>query len=559
MDDLALACEEVARNAGRNAKVAALGGYLRSLTDNEDLRRAIQFLLGRPAAMAPATANLFETVEAPKLALGFAPIRDALLEACGWDAETVGICAREVGDGGEAVGLLMAPITKGEPLSLEQAEKIYLDLHATRQAAKRVRILVDVFKSYRPITLKYFIKTIGNSFRIGLQERMIEEAVAIATGKTAAEIRSANNRLGDLAAVALAARAGTLGEIEARLFHPMDFMLAKPLEDGASPPEAVWFVEDKYDGVRAQAHVDFGRVAIFTRGMEEVSRSYPELVMALSFIRGSVILDGEILAWQDGRALSFTVLQQRLARKKLTESITRSAPVVFMAYDILYREGELLLDHPLEERRKKLEEAVASAGSERLLPSPQRLLPSVEHIDSLFESARAGGNEGLLLKRSGSVYEAGKRSGAWLKVKRAFATLDVVITAAEQGHGKRAMVLSDYTFAVKDGDRFLNIGKAYSGLTDAENREMTRVLRENVVGKHGRVLLVEPRHVLEVGFDGIQKSPRHKSGYALRFPRILRWRTDKGPADCDTLQHVQELYNSTLNLTPNRTRDEETE
>lgn len=558
MDRLAQACEEVARHSGRLRKVAALGSYLRSLDDDEDLRRAVQFLCGRPAARAPGVSNLFETFEPPKLALGYATIRDALLTACGWDEETVRLCYREVGDSGETVGLLMAGVTRGDALTLERAEALYLQLHAARRAADRVRILADVFRTCRGLTLKYFIKSITGNFRIGLQEKMIEEAVATATGKSAAEVRAANNRLGDLAAVALAARRDKLGEIEAQLFHPMDFMLAKPLEDTTQTPptDVQWFVENKYDGIRAQVHVDHGRVAIYTRGMEDVTRSYPELVEAFAHWRGSSILDGEVLAWRDGRALSFTVLQQRLARKKPSESMVQSIPVVFVAYDILYCDGALLLDHPLESRRARLSDSVTSLASERVLLSPQRPLEDLSTIDALFDAARNAGNEGLILKRAGSHYEPGKRGGAWLKIKRAFATLDVVITAAEQGHGKRATVLSDYTFAVRDGSQFLNIGKAYTGLTDAEIRQLTRLLRESTVGRYGRVQLVDPRHVLEVGFDGIQKSPRHKSGYALRFPRILRWRTDKSPADCDTLERVRELYESSLNLTPNRDQDE---
>lgn len=557
MDGLAEACERVASHAGRLAKVAALAEYFQTLSSDDDLRRAVQFLLGRPAAMAPAVSNLFETVEAPKLALGYAVIRDALRGASGWDDETLRTCYREVGDGGETVGLIMAPFTKCEPMSLERAESLYLQLHAMRRADARVRMMIEIFRTYRPLTLKYFIKAIGNSFRIGLQEKMVEEAVAAATGKPASAVRAANNRLGDLAAVAIAARHDQLDSIEARLFHPMDFMLAKPLEDGATPPEGVdWFVEEKYDGVRAQAHCDHGAVAIFSRGMEDVSKSYPELVSALGAIPGSAIIDGEILAWRDGRALSFTMLQQRLARKKLTEAMQVAIPVIFMGYDVLYRDGALTLDQPLEVRRAMLETAVGEAASDRVILSPQDRLASHDEIAGRYESARENGNEGLLLKRAGSLYEPGKRGGAWLKVKRAFATLDVVITAAEQGHGKRATVLSDYTFAVRSGDQYLNIGKAYSGLTDAEIREMTKVLRDIAIGKYSRVLLVKPQQVLEVGFDGIQKSPRHKSGFALRFPRILRWRTDKRPEDCDTIERVQELYQSSLNLTPNRLGDD---
>ncbi len=239
------------------------------------------------------------------------------------------------------------------------------------------------------------------------------------------------------------------------------------------------------------------------------------------------------------------MLQQRLARKKVTQELRSEIPVVFIAYDILYRNGELLLDRTLEERRKVLE-ATLSDRHERWQISPQAKLSDAAELEQRFQAARARGNEGLLLKRAGSGYEAGKRSGQWVKVKRAFATLDVVVTAAEQGSGRRATLLSDYTFAVAHEGSFVNIGKAYSGLTDEEIRELTRRFRALAKERFGRVTLVRPEIVLEVAFDGIQKSPRHKSGFALRFPRIVRWRRDKQAAEIDTLERVKALYASTL-------------
>lgn len=551
MDSFARACDDTLRYSSRLKKIAILGAYLRSL-DDDDLARAIHFLLAQPAANAPATIGLFETQAPQKLSVGRKPVWDALRRVSGWDDETLAICYREVGDGGEAASLLLTGVTESQPMALKQAEDVYLRLHSKPRAQDRTAILIDVLRKHVPLTLKYFLKVMSGGFRIGLQEKLLEEAVADATGRKSAEVRAANNRLGDLATVALAARHDQLHLIEARLFHPMDFMLAKPLDSVSDLENPLdWFVEDKYDGMRSQIHLDNGRVQIYTRGLEETTTSFPELAAALASVRGTAILDGEILAWRDGRALSFTVLQQRLQRKKITQSLIESVPVVFMAYDLLYWDGTLLLDRPFEIRRELLTRIEAS--SEKFL-----LSPSMEAVDlgAEFERARLRGNEGLVLKRRGSLYEPGRRGGAWLKIKRPFATLDVVITAAEQGHGKRATVLSDYTFAVRTaGGQFVNVGKAYSGLTDVEIRELTRLLRALATGKYSRVLLVKPEIVLEVAFDGIQKSPRHKSGYALRFPRIARWRTDKRPEDCDTLERVQELYESSLNLTASREAD----
>ena len=547
MDAFARACDETLRYASRLKKVAILAAYLRDLND-ADLERAIHFLLSQPAAKAPVTMGLFEAQPPQKLSVGRKPVWDAVQRVTSWDDETLSLCYRQVGDSGEAAALLLTGVAAGEPMSLEQAEQIYLRLHSKPRAEDRTAIIADVLRRHAPLTLKYFLKVMTGGFRIGLQEKLLEEAVAEATGRRAAEVRGANNKLGDLAAVALAARRNALHTIEARLFHPMDFMLAKPLDSVADLEDpAQWFVEDKFDGMRAQVHLDSGRVQIYTRGHEEVTTGFPELSEALASVPGSAILDGEILAWRDGRALSFTVLQQRLQRKKITQSMIVGVPVVFMAYDILYRNEALLLERPFEERRLLL---TGIETNPRLLIS--KCIEAAD-LEGEFDRARERGNEGLVLKRKGSLYEPGRRGGAWLKLKKAFATLDVVITAAEQGHGKRATVLSDYTFAVRAADgQFVNVGKAYSGLTDVEIRELTVRLRALATGKYSRVLLVKPEIVLEVAFDGIQKSPRHKSGYAMRFPRIARWRTDKRPEECDTLERVAELYESSLNLTPRR-------
>jgi DNA ligase 1 len=338
----------------------------------------------------------------------------------------------------------------------------------------------------------------------------------------------------------------------------MDFMLAKPLDSlGDLDDPTAWTVEDKYDGIRSQVHSDSHRVVIFTRGLEETTAAFPEICEAAKALKGRVALDGEILAWKDGKALPFNVLQQRLARKKVVASHLDDIPVVFLAYDILFYEGRMLVDRPIEERRSILRELIAAAGSPLLQASLVTTAESSEQIDRAYHEARERGNEGLILKRNGSAYEAGKRSGTWLKVKRPYATLDVVVTAAETGTGRRAVFLSDYTFAVRSGEGFVNVGKAYSGLTDVEVRELTRIFRASAINRFGRVTLVKPEVVFEVAFDGVQKSPRHKSGYALRFPRILRWRKDKSAAEADDLDRVRELYEASLvSLAIHERRDE---
>ena len=545
MDQLAAVCEEIANHGSRLRKVAILADYLRGLND-EDLALAVQFLSAGPVADDAGNHSLFEKQEKVRLSIGYSILRDALQMATGWDHYILNVCHAEAGDMGETTGLLLQNTPGTQPLTLQEANEIYQQLFRTRLTARKRDILVSAYRAYKPLTIKYFVKVITRGLRMGLMAKQVEEAVAAACDTPLDAVRDANNRLGDLARVALAARHGALEAIETRLFHPMEFMLAKPLDRLEDLPEpSEWTIEDKYDGIRSQVHFESGHVRIYSRGMEEVTHVFPEVVHAFEKLDGSGLVDGEILAWRGDRALNFNVLQQRLARKNVRAALLAEIPVAFMAYDLLLRNGQVLFQAPLEERRRVLFETLG-AQPMPLMISPQQQGRTYAEIDRLFLDAREHGNEGLLLKRKGSHYEPAKRSGAWLKLKRAYATLDVVITAAQQGSGRRATVFSDYTFAVRSGDGFANVGKAYSGLTDAEVKELTKVLRAASTDRFGPVMVVRPEVVLEVAFDGIQKSGRHKSGYALRFPRILRWRHDKKPDECDDLARVEALYQASV-------------
>jgi DNA ligase-1 len=330
-------------------------------------------------------------------------------------------------------------------------------------------------------------------------------------------------------------------------------------------------VEDKYDGVRAQAHVSDGEVRLFSRTRDEITDSFPELPGALAGLPQDAILDGEIVAREaSGRPRPFSVLQQRLGRKKVSERMLEEIPVAYVVFDVLYASGELLIDRPLRERGRLLDELMAGsaahhAGTEarRNATNSQRKLAfgieeetavvnvirapvfhasSPEELEGLFAAAQARGNEGLMIKDTGSAYTPGKRGKSWLKMKRELATLDVVVTAVEYGHGKRIGVLSDYTFAVWDKDELVNIGKAYSGLTDAEIAEMTQWFLEHTIEDQGFRRTVEPKIVLEVAFNNMMQSDRHESGYALRFPRIVRLRPDKTAGEADTIEQVREIF-----------------
>ena len=360
-----------------------------------------------------------------------------------------------------------------------------------------------------------------------------------------------------------------------RLVQPLGFMLASPAE---SAEEALSYfaegqVEDKYDGIRAQAHCSAAGVKLFSRTRDEITESFPELSDALSAFAEDVILDGEIVAWNyppnappdQGRAQPFSILQQRLGRKKVSDEMIRRAPVAYLAFDVLYASGELIIDRPLRERAQLLDRLLSAPRnlvhargrsgqgnllfepdhqpvSAHVLRAPVARASSPDQLEELFVAAQARGNEGLMIKDLESVYTPGRRGKSWLKMKRELATLDVVVTAVEYGHGKRIGVLSDYTFAVRDEDRLLNIGKAYSGLTDAEIAEMTKWFLEHTVADYGLRLEVEPRIVVEVAFNNMMRSDRHNSGYALRFPRIVRLRPDKLPEEADTIERVREIY-----------------
>ena len=515
MDRLAEICEDIQRHSSRLKKVSILADYFKTLSE-EDLALAVQFMSTGPAARSSKNHTLFEIEDKSELKIGRSVLREALRVATGWDRETLSICHAQVGDTGETIGLLMRNLTASEPMSLAQADNLYQELFQANTTARRVALLVAIFRKFKPITIKYFVKVITRGLRIGLMGRQVKEALALA------------NRHEHLTAIG------------ARLFHPADFMLAKPLaqvEDLSDP--AGWVVEDKYDGIRAQVHFDHGLVRIFSRGLEEITGAFPDITASCAGLLGNGLIDGEILAWRDGRALNFNILQRRLAKRQVRATLVQEIPVIFMAYDLLLRNDTLLLKEPYSKRRALLADLPITI-------SPQYHATSRADLDRLFSEARARGNEGLLLKHPDSFYEPGKRSGAWLKLKRPYGTLDVVITAAEQGNGRRATVFSDYTFGVRTAEGFVNVGKAYSGLTDAEIKDLTRQLRAASVEKFGRMMLVKPQIVLEVAFDGVQRSTRHKGGYALRFPRILRWRKDKRPEECDSIEQVEALYRASV-------------
>jgi DNA ligase-1 len=393
--------------------------------------------------------------------------------------------------------------------------------------------------------VKYIVKILTGALRIGSKESLVEEAISRAFSRSVEAVRRANLLRGDIGETLRLASQDRLEAATVRLFHPIGFMLAAPVDTAeelfAEAESPALFVEQKYDGIRAQVHKNAaGKVKIFSRTRDEVAE-FPELYAPLAALAGELILDGEILAWRDAKPLPFTELQKRLGRKKIDLWMALDIPVKFVGFDLIFTNGELLLEVPLAERKRRLEEVLCGAP-EAVRLSQAKLCKTPQEVEQEFQASLAAGHEGIVAKATDSLYTPGRRGLAWLKLKLPYATLDVVVTAAEYGHGKRHKVLSDLTFAVRDGERLLNIGKAYSGLTDQEILDNTELFLRTTLEDQGFRRMVEPKLVLEVAFNNIQRSKRHDSGFALRFPRIVRIRHDKPVSEIDTLASVEELF-----------------
>lgn len=541
---LAEVAEQVASTTKKLEKAALVGNYFKQLGD-ADLARAARYFAGHP----------FSQKDARTTNVGGSIISTALSEATGLSFEELGPIYVRLGDAGEAAYEAVKEAKRfHEPtISLAETESIISRLSETRGIKNKTGLLTVVLSQATPLEAKYLIKLLAGDLRIGLREALVEDAIARAFEQPLARVAQVNMLLGDIGETAVRARANDLQDVSMRLFHPIKFMLATPaadLADIARTMPAEFFVEDKFDGIRAQAHTKDGRVAIYSRTMDEITHRFPELVPPLTELGIDAVIDGEVVPARGDRILPFSELQKRLGRKTIGEDLLLEVPVIFVAYDLLYAAARVLTDESLEERRKLLEHMIPTKGTVRV--SVAKRFAEVAALDNEFNDARARGNEGLMIKSPASFYKPGRRGREWLKLKRAIATLDVVVTAVEVGHGKRRNLLSDYTFAVRrseDDDELLNIGKAYSGLTDAELTEMTEWFTRHTIRDfaHGRVRLVKPEMVIEVTFDRVQESKRHKSGYALRFPRILRLRPDKKPDEIDTLETVQKLVAANTN------------
>ncbi len=610
-------CERLAGTTKKLEKRAWMAEYLREVPV-ETAALAALWLAGTP----------FPETDRRQLGVGGASLWQVVRELTQASDAAMHEAYRKHGDMGAAAFDLFAahrePVTP--TLTIENVAESFAQIAEAHGKAPRQALLDDLLQRATPLEAKYLIKLMLSDMRIGVKQAQVEEAIAVAMERDLASVRRAVMLLGDLGEVVRLAAADELQQARMRLFHSMGYMLASPVdsveeaiarfaeearaenkgEGGAksifeaeglqeAPPapslqtktalvEA--HVQDKFDGIRCQLHCGDpsqpGRVALFSRSRDDMTHSFPELTEAFARVSEPLILDGEILAWNTAPAaaaqgaLPFKSLQNRIGRKRVTAAMREQTPVVFMAFDVLYRGDVLLLEEPLTTRRAVLEEihrtqapltVVSSTNVEsphdqgvlfiasdteeqsngkafaRFVLASVTRLASAEQLEQAYVDARARGNEGVMLKAAASLYQPGRRGLAWLKLKRELATLDVVVTAAEYGHGKRAGILSDYTFAVRDGDTLKNVGKAYSGLTDVEIAQLSQYFHERTIEDFGGWRTVEPAVVLEVAFNNLMRSDRHSSGFAMRFPRIMRIRTDKPVEEIDTLARVEEIYN----------------
>lgn len=528
--------DAIAEATGKLKKVALLAEYVVEL-ESDALPVAAVFLSGKPFGRADQLRTL---------SVGWAITKRALLDATGRTESEYRQVAQGQGDSGRAAFLLLEGKTSPCSFTLRQIREQFEDLARARGPVAKTKLLSKLLSQMHPLEGKYLVKLLSGDLRIGLKEGLIEEAIATAFGASSAKVRKAHMLTGDIGQTAELAKLGQLDTAKVTPFVPIKVMLASPEETA----DGIWnrlgergkvWLEDKFDGIRAQLHKSGADVELYSRDLRPLHKEFHELLDPARALEGDFILDGEIIAFAEGKKLTFFDLQKRLGRLNDSDLfLGASVPVRFIAFDLLWLNGEGLLDRPLKERRELLDSMEFINSFEMC---SVRQASSEAEIEAEFKAARQRDNEGLIAKDPSSVYSPGRRGLSWLKLKKPIATLDCVVVKVEQGHGKRNHVLSDYTFAVCDtqSGELVVIGKAYTGLTDKEIEDLTEHFQEHTLSKSRRSQTVEPNVVLEIAFDSINPSKRHNSGLAMRFPRIKAIRPDKTVDEIDTLDFARKL------------------
>ncbi|MBO6622559.1 MAG: ATP-dependent DNA ligase [Balneola sp.] len=541
---LAETAQSISSTRGNNAKIKLFVDYLSELESDKDVELATQFL----------SEGAFSSVSGKRASVGHRTIATLAADFCEIDYEKVFKPSKTAsGSSSETIQRLFENIPearakwKGENLTLQEINEVFESLYITSKRDAKQQILLDTWKIMTPLEVKYFIRILGQgSLRIGFETKSVENAIAKTYSKELETVRYARMISGSIGKTAIMAKNDTLDEAAFKMFSPIAFMLASPIESRAVTNLSEYIAEEKFDGMRCQAHISDGRIELFSRDLNEITSSFPEII---EFFSGKqlpdLVLDGEICVFKDNTILPFQLLQKRMGVKKPSKKLLTEFPVLFISYDVLYKDEDPLFDDSLSVRRDKLEKI----SNKYSIPiTSQMKIANQDDVEELFQRALDHGNEGLMLKRKDSVYEYGQRRKSWLKVKKPSGSLDTVMLYAHAGSGKRGGTYSDFTLgiSVKDDDRyeeeFIPIGKAYGGYSDEELKKMNALIKDITLERFGPTLLLKPNLVIELEFEDIQINKRTKAKYTLRFPRFKAIRWDLSPSDADTLRDVERMY-----------------
>ncbi|MCC5913188.1 MAG: ATP-dependent DNA ligase [Balneolaceae bacterium] len=541
--------QTISETRGSNAKISICSNFLRQLNDERDLELAAQFI-GEGA---------FSSTSGESASVGSRTTGLAASQFCEIDYDLVfKPCRTATGSNSETVARLLenveAAVLKREPrqISLQEVEEMFKNFLEISSRDDKIEVLHKVWKNMNPVEVKYFIRILGRgSLRIGFESKSLTAAIARAFKRDLESVRYAHMITGNIGKTAVLARRGELESATFRLFHPLSFMLASPIESRSVSDISSYIAEEKFDGMRAQVHHRDGEVKIFSRDLNEITASFPEVAKQIAGKNlPEIVLDGEICIFSNDQIQPFQHLQKRMGVKKPSKKILEKYPALFIAFDLLYIEGSPVFDEACLVRRSRLRDIHSEFG----LPVTRQFdVADPEDVEKLFELALERGNEGLMLKQKESVYEYGKRGKSWLKVKKPGGSLDTVMMYAHAGSGKRGGLYSDFTLgvSVKDDERyeeeFIPIGKAYGGYSDEELKKMNKRIKELTVERYGPTLGLIPELVVEIEFDDIQVNRRTKAGYTLRFPRFKAIRWDLSPADVDRLKDVEQAYENKMN------------
>lgn len=541
--------QKIRQTRGTNAKITICADYFLSLKTAEDLNLAARFI-GEGA---------FENISGKRASVGSRTSGLAASEFCEIDYDAVfKPCRTATGSNSEAIERLMAnipeAIEKRNPKSnnLSRVETYFEELYQVSSRADKKKLLWKFWSEMTPVEIKYFIRILGQgSLRIGFETRSVVAAISKAFNQDKETVRYAHMITGSIGKTAVLAKQDRLHEAEFKLFHPLSFMLASPIESRSVKNISRYIAEEKFDGMRAQVHTKGSSVKIYSRDLNDITGSFPDVVHFFAERNLlDLVFDGEICVYKNDIIQPFQLLQKRMGVKKPGKKILETYPVLFIAYDLLYADNRPVFDLTLTERRKQLE---GIAQQFQIPITNQFELSSFDELDAMFQEALDHGNEGLMLKHNNSVYEYGQRRKSWLKVKQPGGSFDTVIMYAHAGSGKRGGTYSDFTLgiSVKNDERyeeeFIPIGKAYGGYTDEELKKMNKKIKELTVEKYGPTLGLLPELVVEIEFDDIQVNNRTKAGYTLRLPRFKAIRWDLGPGDADTLEDVEHAFANKLN------------